>query len=143
MLPDEQKIVVDEDWKSRVQAEKEAATKAGQADHAPAQPASEVDAAAAQKSAPMGKAMPAPQASFPLLVTTLATQAVSAMGLTVDPVSRKPEPRLDWAKHFVDMLGLLEEVTKGNLSPQDEALLGNTLHDLRMAYVAIKSQQQK
>ena len=67
---------------------------------------------------------------------------MAALGLTVDPAVGKPEIRLDWAKHFVDMLGVLEEKTKGNLSPQDDALLNNTLHELRMAFVAIKSQQE-
>jgi hypothetical protein len=43
--------------------------------------------------------------------------------------------RLDLAKHAIDMLGILEEKTKGNLAADEAAMLENVLHQLRLAYV--------
>jgi hypothetical protein len=118
------KIIVDEDWKTRVQAEKEAIR---------------------QQSEEQGKGADAktaepelPPASFSLLVTTLAAQAMVAMGQAPDPIEKKPTVRLDVARHYIDTLGVLEDKTKGNLAPDESALLDDILHQLRMAFVAIR-----
>jgi hypothetical protein len=57
------------------------------------------------------------------------------MGRLPDPVEGHPVVRPDLAKHYVDLLGMLEEKTKGNLTPEESEMLGDVLHELRMAFV--------
>lgn len=128
------KIIVDDDWKTRVQAEKEALVKkeeAGQeAASQPVQPPESSAAAGAHQ---------LPPASFALLVSTLATESLAALGQLRGP-DNKPTPiDLDHAKHFIDMLGMLDEKTKGNLTTEEAAMLENVLHELRLAFVTIRS----
>ena len=115
------KIVVDDDWKERVQAEKEALQKQ----------AEEQRRQSARSELP-------PPASFPILVTSLATQALAELGQITDP-SGKPRVRLDHARQAIDMLGMLEEKTQGNLTREESNMLRQVLHELRMAYVAVSS----
>lgn len=114
-MTDEPKIIVDDDWKEQVQKEKEALN-----DVAKEPPAQEPGM---------------PDASFPFLVTTLSTQALSAMGLIPDPMTGKAVANLPMAKHFIDTLGVLEEKTSGNLDDEEKQLLNESLHQLRMAFV--------
>ena len=114
--PAEKRIIIDEDWKSQVQAEKEAAVPA--------------DAAASSHAPP-----PLPPASFSVLLATIATQALVALGAVPHPASQKAEPSLDEAKHLIDTLGILEEKTKGNLTPDESRYLESLLFDLRLQYV--------
>lgn len=142
---DERKIVVDDDWKQKVQAEKEAAAKAPPIKPAAEKPmaekhAKESAATAADESA---GAMPLPDASFPMLVSSLAAQAMVAMGKLADPVQGHPVVRPDMAKHFIDLLGMLQEKTRGNLSPQESGMLDNFLHELRMMFVSIRLEATK
>ena len=136
--PDQPKIIIDEDWKTRVQAEKEAAQKKKEGEEqggsGEEKGESESDPAAADAEIP--------PASFLVLATTLATQAMMAMGLFPAGEGEQPMVRLDIAKHHIDMLGVLEEKTKGNLTPEEEAMLGDTLHQLRMAYLQVSNAPQ-
>jgi hypothetical protein len=76
-----------------------------------------------------------PQASFPMLVQMFSTQAIVALGLVPDPQTGQTTPRLRLARHFIDLLGVLESKTKGQLTPDEEQLLTTNLYELRMAYV--------
>lgn len=76
-----------------------------------------------------------PPPSFSLLVATFASQASVAFGHVPNPIDGKTEVRLDLAKHAVDMLGVIQAKTIGNLNQQEASLLENVLHQLRMAYV--------
>jgi hypothetical protein len=118
------KIIVDEDWKSQAQAEKEALER--QVHHEPQ--------SAPQPSAPE-QAAPLPPATLAVLLTTLATQALVALGQIPHPVSGKPEIHLEEAQHFIDTLTMLETKTAGNRSPEETRLLDNLLHELRLGYV--------
>ena len=120
----EKKIVIDRDWKEQVRQEKEKQTE-GEAAPSPASEETVGDAAQAM-----------PPADFTLLISMLATQAFSAMGLMPDPVSGETSRHPEVAKHMIDLLGMLETKTKGNLSPDEAAALESILHQLRMAYVA-------
>jgi hypothetical protein len=82
-----------------------------------------------------GTASGLPPASLSLLVATLAVQAQVHMGLHPNPGHGRLEKNLPAAKHAIDLLGILESKTMGNLDPQEQALLGRALHDLRLAYV--------
>jgi hypothetical protein len=76
-----------------------------------------------------------PPPSFSLIVITYASQATVAFGHAPNPIDGKTEVRLDLAKHAIDTLTILEAKTKGNLTPDEAALLENVLHRLRLAYV--------
>ncbi|MBW3595675.1 MAG: DUF1844 domain-containing protein [Planctomycetes bacterium] len=133
------KIVVDSDWKAQVEAEREemrrreAAAQGGQSSSA-----ASAGPQARRSEGAAGKEEQLPPASFALLVTSLATQAMVALGQIPDPFENKPVVRLPLARHHIDMLGVLEEKTKGNLAPDEQSLLTHALADLRMAYVAAK-----
>lgn len=79
-----------------------------------------------------------PPANFPVLVQLLASQAMLAMGKMKLPGQPEMKVDLDAAKHFVDLLGVLEEKTKGNLATDEAAMLSAVAHELRMIYVAEK-----
>lgn len=72
---------------------------------------------------------------FDLLLAGLAAQAQVGLGLRPDPIAQKTERNLPMARQSIDMLGALEEKTKGNLTPDEARLLGAILADLRLAYV--------
>jgi hypothetical protein len=78
-----------------------------------------------------------PPASLVFLCTTLATQAMIALGQVPNPINGKIELRLKQAKHYIDTLGMLEEKTKGNRTADESVLFDDILHQLRMAYVAL------
>jgi len=120
---DEKKIIVDEDWKSQAQREKEILA---------AQEAAEKRKSEGPK--PRG---PLPKGDFAALVSMLVTQALYALGfLQVEGrEEEKKEPDLHIAKYNIDMLETLEEKTKGNLTKAEAAILKNTLSEIRMAYV--------
>ncbi len=118
------KIIVDDDWKSQVQAEKEALK-----DH------EEKDQDEGEQKQPEEAPLELPPATFPILVTTFATQAMTALGQLPDPIEGKPVVRKELAKFQIDMLGVLEEKTKGNLSSEESTMLTDVLHQLRMAFV--------
>ena len=76
-----------------------------------------------------------PPASLPVLVQLLASQAMLAMGKMQVPGQPDLKVDLDAAKHFVDLLGVLEEKTKGNVTPDEAAMIGAVAHELRLIYV--------
>lgn len=121
------KIIVDEDWKTQVQAEREELKKKSDA-------ASTSDSAAESE-----EATELPPASFGLLVTSLATQAMACMGQIPDPVEKKTVVQLFLAKHHIDTLDVLQQKTQGNLTADEAAMLENVLHQLRMLYVSVQS----
>ena len=140
--PDEQKqpkIIIDEDWKARVQAEKEATGQepAAEKPDGPEQPAQSV---AGEQAAADEQIGPMPPASLSFLITTLATQAMVSMGVVRNPLTNKAERRLDQAKHFIDTLQVLQEKTEGNRTPEESQILDGVLHELRMGFISLKQQ---
>lgn len=77
-----------------------------------------------------------PPASLSVLVQLLASQAMLAMGKMEVPGQPQLKVDLDAAKHFVDLLGVLEEKTKGNVTPEEASTIGSVAHELRMIYVS-------
>ncbi len=75
-----------------------------------------------------------PEASFELLVVSLGMQARMELGPGGDP-EEGPAPGLDLARHTIDLLAVLREKTKGNLTLEESRLLENTLTELRFRYV--------
>jgi len=126
--PQGEKIIVDEDWKAQVEAEKEAAK------HAAEQPQ-----AAGRPERPKG---PLPPPSLTLLASSLGMQAMIAMGLVVASGEEKPQADLDQAKHLIDTIEMLFDKTKGNRTAEETAMLDGLLHELRLGYVAVKEQRK-
>lgn len=129
------KIIIDEDWKSQAQAEKEALARQRTPEPPAADPAPASPTSAAPELEP-GPGEPFPPASLTTLISMLATQAMLAMGQGPNPLTGQVEVQLDFAKYLIDTLSVLEEKTQGNRTPQEIALLSSVLHELRMAYVA-------
>jgi hypothetical protein len=82
--------------------------------------------------------MPLPPADFPFLVSSLMFQAQVDMGLLqLGGEDDQPQPNLPRAKHSLDLLGVLDEKTKGNLSVEEQRLLQNGLTELRFRYIQV------
>ena len=79
------------------------------------------------------------QLSFTAFVISLATTAAIHLGDLVDPATKQQaEPNLDGAAQMIEILGLLEEKTKGNLSAEERQVLEQVLYELRLRFVEIR-----
>ncbi len=92
----------------------------------------EEPAAAMAPEPPAAPAPPLPPANFEILILSLVMQAEMELRPDGDP-SRPPDVAL--AKHSIDLLGVLAEKTKGNLTLEEQRLLENSLTELRFRYV--------
>lgn len=126
-MSDEKKIIIDEDWKAQVQAEKEAAEKKQSRDP--------VEKSAADSAATGSEQMPLPPASLEMLLTMLATEAMVALGHVPHPATGQPQADRGQAKYLIDLIEVLREKTKGNLTPTEQQIIDTLLHQLRLAYV--------
>jgi hypothetical protein len=81
--------------------------------------------------------MPLPPASFLFLVLSLRAQCEIQLGLMHYGEEDKPEPELELARHTIDLLGVLLDKTKGNLSLEEHRMLENSLTELRFRYVQV------
>ncbi|MBN1283058.1 MAG: DUF1844 domain-containing protein [Proteobacteria bacterium] len=77
---------------------------------------------------------------FSTFTLSLATSAQFHMGLVPHPSTGKPEKNLPLAKETIDLIAMLQEKTRGNLSEQESRLMEHVLYDLRMMYVEVKKQ---
>lgn len=117
MAEEPKKIIVDDDWKAQARKEKE-------------QLADTVESGG-------GQALPGP--SFEELINLVVMQALAGLGLLAGPGGERIPPNLDMAKHFIDLLQVLEDKTRGNLTPDEKRLLDQVLYEMRMNYVQIAS----
>jgi len=115
------KILVDTDWKAEAQAEKERLTKK----------AEEAEAKDGPRSGEM------PPASFQMLVGTIASQAVMGLGAVRDPKSGGVVVDLDAARFAIDLLGVIEQKTKGNLTDEEAKDISQALAELRQRFVQV------
>ncbi len=81
---------------------------------------------------------PLPEINFSNFIFSLSTSALIQLGEIPDPVSKESGKNLPMAKQTIDIVGMLQEKTKGNLTPDEETLVENILYDLRMRYVTAK-----
>ena len=117
-MSDESKIIVDDDWKSQAQAEK--ARLAEQADQTKESASGVPD-----------------KLEFLDLVRMFAQQAMMYLGAIPDPQTGKAIVSLEVAKMQIDLLSILEDKTKGNLTEEESQLLQGVLQDLRMTFVEV------
>lgn len=147
-------IHIDSDWKVQAQREKQKLKQKEQARQAAATPP---DTAAlpndprAGTGAPTAPTSPAPTAggaakaakadippaSFESLLNMLAMQALAALGAFPDPKTGQRVAYLDLARHHIDLLGVLEEKTQGNLTQDEADGVAQTLYELRQQYVSV------
>jgi hypothetical protein len=76
-----------------------------------------------------------PEINFATFVVSLNSSALMALGLVEDPTTKQKAKNLALAKQTIDILGMLKEKTKGNLTSDEENMLKSVLYDLRMLYV--------
>jgi hypothetical protein len=77
--------------------------------------------------------------SFLSLIMSLASNAAASLGMMSHPVTGETGVDLKTAKHWIDVLGMLEEKTKGNLDSQEAEVIEGLLADLRMQYVSLSN----
>ena len=82
-----------------------------------------------------GETSQLPEINFATFIFSLNSSVLVHLGIIEDPANGKKEKNLPIAKQTIDILGMLDEKTKGNLSKDEENLLKNILHDLRLMYV--------
>jgi uncharacterized protein DUF1844 len=76
-------------------------------------------------------------ASFVSFVMSIASNAASALGMMEHPVTHRREVDPELGKHWIDILGMLQKKTAGNLSVQERNMMEGLLADLRMQYVSL------
>lgn len=85
-----------------------------------------------------------PPADFSFLVESIIMQAQIQLGLLhFGDEKERPEPELPLAHHSIDMLDMLQQKTKGNLSLDEQRLLENALTELRFRYVQVADEQKR
>ncbi len=126
-MAEDKKIIVDEDWKEEAQKEKEAL------------------AAALEREQQEKKSVRSfGQPTFAMLISSFASQALMGLGFVENPFTKKKEVNLGEAKFHIDLLEMLEQKTKGNLSSDESSTLEGLLFDLRMRFVdALNAAQTK
>jgi hypothetical protein len=118
---------VDESWKEQAEREKRVAESSAAAQT----PSPQTPASAKPGEGEEGL----PEARFDLFLSGLAMEALIALGDIPHPSTKKQAANLPHAKYLVDLIGVLEEKTKGNLVAEEEQLLKDTLYQLRMRYL--------
>lgn len=127
---------VDDDWKAQAQAEKAKLAEKEKAAKAQAASTGAKTDSATSSTPPPGPGQ-IPPADFTTLVSSLATQALFALGAMPDPQTGQRYTNLDIARHHIDSLSVLEEKTKGNLTDEEKKTLATTLYELRQSYVQV------
>ena len=127
MADNKKKIIIDEDWKTQVEAERAAA-----AQGSPESAADEPGAA--------GGPAELPPAEFHTIVSMLATQVMLSLGALPNPINGQTQVHPPQAKHFIDLLAILQQKTEGNLTPEEGGMIEHLLHELRMAYLEVQNQ---
>ena len=129
-MAEEKKIIIDEDWKNQAQQEKEILKEKEKAEKGQ-KPAEEPGA---------DERGPVPEANLASLINMMTTQALFAMGVLQVKGQEEHPLDLEMARYYIDMLDVLQEKTKGNLTEDEAGALKNTLTELRMGFVQITTQ---
>lgn len=130
-------IQIDDDWKKQAQEEKRRLAEEAAAREAEAK-SREARSSSASGAGERGR-REMPAASFSALISTMLTQAGYYLG---EYAGQDGEPMvdLDAAKFQIDLLGIIEEKTKNNLTADEQRVLDASLYELRTRYVSIATQ---
>jgi len=82
-------------------------------------------------------------ASFVSFIMSIASNAASALGMMEHPVTHQRDVDIELGKHWIDVLGMMQRKTEGNLTPQERRMLEGLLGDLRMQYVSLVNSPQQ
>ena len=82
-------------------------------------------------------------ASFVSFLMSIASNAASALGMMEHPVTHQRDVDIELGKHWIDVLGMLQKKTAGNLTPQEKRMIEGLLGDLRMQYVSLVNSPQQ
>ncbi len=126
---------VDEDWKKRAQQEKELDAQK----FAPPPAAAAPGASPAAGAAPAGPKAGPPNPHFAGLIESLATQALMFMGAMRDPMTGAVHQDLQQAQQMIEILGALDEKTKGNLTKEEADMMKQVLDEVRMHFVRLST----
>ncbi len=127
MAGEEPKLIIDTDWKSQAQAEKERL----------AQQTAAAKPGAGAMPGEAGEGELPQEIGLQDVVGLLASQAMSYLGYYPDPQTGQAMVSIEYAKLHIDMLAVLETKTKGNLTPQEQEFLSKMLGRLRMDFVEV------
>jgi len=131
---EEKKIIIDEDWKVKVQREKEELQKKLEEEKTKNPEASED-----KEISPEEALTP----SFESLVGVLTTDAMLALGVIAPQGAQQVVIDLEQAQFFIDLLLVLRDKTKGNLSSKEEGILNNSIAQLQEIYLVRNQQYQE
>jgi hypothetical protein len=132
-VKDRRYLHLSEAEKDKIRAE-EAAKEA--ANEAAAEDAfQEASQKAAAEVAEATQEMPLPEITFSSFVFSLSSSALVSLGAIPDPNSGKMEKNLSMAKQTIDLLAILRDKTRNNLTQEEEILFDHLLYDLRMVYI--------
>lgn len=120
--PDAPKIIIDDDWKSSAQAEKQKLVDA--------------EKQKAEQAAEQGPGGLPEVIGFKELLSLFATQALMYMGAIPDQ-SGRAMVSLEVAKLNIDLLAVVQEKTKGNLTTEEQEMIDGTITELRMQFVEV------
>lgn len=112
---------------------REDAPKEEDAKKSASEPFKVIDDVQASQEAPPGTGA---RIDFPSYILSYYTQGLVLLGEVPNPYTNNKEEDIEGARHTVDILSMLEEKTKGNLSKEEEQLLEGVLYELRMKYMA-------
>ena len=90
------------------------------------------------------ESFPIPPPTFEYLTWSLSTQVELHLGLLhFGEEKDRPEPNFGLARHFIDLLAMLQEKTKGNLTLEEQRRLENTITELRFRFVQAAEESKK
>lgn len=85
----------------------------------------------------------APVLDFNALILSLGSSAIVHLGEAPDPTSgkKRDQPDFTMAQQSIDLLAVLQEKTRGNLTAEEARFLDNMLYDLRLLFVQVSKRQ--
>ena len=94
--------------------------------------------ASADTAPPDEEEMQLPEINFATFIFSLNSSCLVHLGILEDPATGQKTRNLPMAKQTIDILGMMEDKTRGNLTPDEANMLKNILYDLRILYVKEK-----
>jgi len=125
-VKDRRFLHLSEEEKAQRQQEEEAREAAGAEAKAPKEEAGRAGG---------GPDLPLPEITFPSFLFSMSTAVFVNLGAVADPATGEINRNLPLAKQTIDLLALLREKTRNNLSKEEEDLFDHLLYDLRLRYI--------
>ncbi len=116
---------VDETWKETAKKEKETTKKEKET--------TKKD----KEDKPKTAGAPPREINFSLFISSLGMQTLMHLGEIANPFTKKNEKDLTQAKQTIDIISVLKDKTKGNLTEEESKILDGLLYELRMKYVKV------